>query len=139
MYIIKMYIMFECCQCQSRIHYGAIHSYSRNSSKEFYLCNHFPNVEFRYETKYGFFTLGWLITIKNLYIKCWGKCKSWRRFSDQTFHRNNRHYDDYIECCDNVIAISAHDNGYYYNGSGYEIQEKIKKKRERKSVGPNDC
>ena len=61
--------MFECCRCKSRIRYGAIHSYSRNSSRQFNLCKHFSNVQFSYETKYGFFTLGWRIKIYNIYVR----------------------------------------------------------------------
>ena len=124
-----MYFMFECCRCKSRIRYGAIHSYSRNSSRQFNLCKHFSNVQFSYETKYGFFTLGWRIKIYNIYVRCGGNCKRWRRFSDQTFHRNYTHFNDYIECCDNVVVFSAHDDGYYYNGNGFEIQQEIIRKK----------
>ena len=118
-----MYIMYQCCQCGARLTPDRIHSYSKNRSKEFYLCKHFPSVEFRYETTYGFFTVGWSITITNNKVKC-GKCKNWRYFSEKTFKKGTTHYNDYIECCDNVITFSGHEDGYYYNGSGYEIQRR---------------
>ena len=123
-----MNIMFQCCQCGSSIRPDRIHSYSRNRSKDFYLCKHFPNVEFRYETKYGFFTAGWRITIKDNYVKC-GNCKKWLHFSDKTFKSGTTHYNDYIECCDNVVTFSGHEDGYYYYGSGFEVQRRINKKK----------
>ncbi len=123
-----MNIMFQCCQCRRSIRPDRIHSYSKNRNKDFYLCKHFPNVQFRYETKYGFFTLGWRITIKNIYVKC-GNCKRWLSFSEKTFKSGITDYNDYIECCDNVVTFSGHENGYYYNGIGFEVQRRINKKK----------
>ena len=125
-----MYIQFQCCQCGSRIRPDGIHSYSWNSSKEFYLCKHFPNVEFSYETKWGFFTLGWRITIYNIYAKC-GNCKKWLHFDSKTFKKGTTHYNDYMECCDNVITLGAHEDDYYYSGSGFEVQNRINEKKKK--------
>ena len=125
-----MYIQFQCCQCGSRIRPDGIHSYTWNSSKEFYLCKHFPNVEFSYETKWGFFTLGWRITIYNIYAKC-GKCNNWLHFDSKTFKKGTTHYNDYMECCDNVITLGAHEDGYYYSGSGFDVQNRINEKKKK--------
>ena len=125
-----MNIQFQCCQCGSRIRPDGIHSYSWNSSKEFYLCKHFPKVEFSYETKWGFFTLGWRITIYNIYAKC-GKCNKWLHFDSKTFKKGTTHYNDYMECCDNVITLGAHEDGYYYSGSGFEVQNRINEKKKK--------
>ena len=125
-----MYIQFQCCQCGSRIRPDGIHSYTWNSSKEFYLCKHFPNVEFSYETKWGFFTLGWRITIYNIYAKC-GNCKKWLHFDSKTFKKGTTHYNDYMECCDNVITLGAHEDDYYYSGSGFEVQNRINEKKKK--------
>ena len=125
-----MYIQFQCCQCGSRIRPDGIHSYTWNSSKEFYLCKHFPNVEFSYETKWGFFTLGWRITIYNIYAKC-GNCNKWLHFDSKTFKKGTTHYNDYMECCDNVITLGAHEDGYYYSGSGFDVQNRINEKKKK--------
>ena len=125
-----MYIQFQCCQCGSRIRPDGIHSYTWNSSKEFYLCKHFPNVEFSYETKWGFFTLGWRITINNIYAKC-GNCNKWLHFDSKTFKKGTTHYNDYMECCDNVITLGAHEDGYYYSGSGFDVQNRINEKKKK--------
>ena len=125
-----MYIQFQCCQCGSRIRPDGIHSYTWNSSKKFYLCKHFPNVEFSYETKWGFFTLGWRITIYNIYAKC-GNCKKWLHFDSKTFKKGTTHYNDYMECCDNVITLGAHEDGYYYSGSGFDVQNRINEKKKK--------
>ena len=125
-----MYIQFQCCQCGSRIRPDGIHSYTWNSNKEFYLCKHFPNVEFSYETKWGFFTLGWRITINNIYAKC-GNCNKWLHFDSKTFKKGTTHYNDYMECCDNVITLGAHEDGYYYSGSGFDVQNRINEKKKK--------
>ena len=125
-----MYIQFQCCQCGSRIRPDGIHSYTWNSSKEFYLCKHFPKVEFSYETKWGFFTLGWRITINNIYAKC-GNCNKWLHFDSKTFKKGTTHYNDYMECCDNVITLGAHEDDYYYSGSGFEVQNRINEKKKK--------
>ena len=125
-----MYIQFQCCQCQSRIRPDPIHSYTNNSSREFYLCKHFPNVEFRHETKYGFFTLGWRTTIYNTGAKC-GICNKWLYFNSKTFKKGTTHYDDYMECCDNVITLGIHEDGYYYSGSGFDVQNRIYEKKKK--------
>ena len=125
-----MYIQFQCCQCGSRIRPDGIHSYTWNSSKEFYLCKHFPKVEFSYETKWGFFTLGWRITIYNIYAKC-GNCKKWLHFDSKTFKKGTTHYNDYMECCDNVVTFGAHEDDYYYNGSGFQVQNRINEKKKK--------
>ena len=125
-----MYIQFQCCQCGSRIRPDGIHSYTWNSSEKFYLCKHFPNVEFSYETKWGFFTLGWRITIYNIYAKC-GKCNKWLHFDSKTFKKGTTHYNDYMECCDNVITLGAHEDGYYYSGSGFDVQNRINEKKKK--------
>ena len=125
-----MYIQFQCCQCGSRIRPDGIHSYTWNSSKEFYLCKHFPKVEFSYETKWGFFTLGWRITINNIYAKC-GNCNKWLHFDSKTFKKGTTHYNDYMECCDNVITLGAHEDGYYYSGSGFDVQNRINEKKKK--------
>ena len=125
-----MYIQFQCCQCGSRIRPDGIHSYTWNSSKEFYLCKHFPKVEFSYETKWGFFTLGWRITIYNIYAKC-GNCNKWLHFDSKTFKKGTTHYNDYMECCDNVITLGAHEDDYYYSGSGFDVQNRINEKKKK--------
>ena len=125
-----MYIQFQCCQCGSRIRPDGIHSYTWNSSEKFYLCKHFPNVEFSYETKWGFFTLGWRITIYNIYAKC-GNCNKWLHFDSKTFKKGTTHYNDYMECCDNVITLGAHEDDYYYSGSGFEVQNRINEKKKK--------
>ena len=125
-----MYIQFQCCQCGSRIRPDGIHSYTWNSSKEFYLCKHFPKVEFSYETKWGFFTLGWRITINNIYAKC-GNYNKWLHFDSKTFKKGTTHYNDYMECCDNVITLGAHEDGYYYSGSGFDVQNRINEKKKK--------
>ena len=125
-----MYIQFQCCQCGSRIRPDGIHSYTWNSSEKFYLCKHFPNVEFSYETKWGFFTLGWRITIYNIYAKC-GNCNKWLHFDSKTFKKGTTHYNDYMECCDNVITLGAHEDGYYYSGSGFDVQNRINEKKKK--------
>ena len=125
-----MKIQFQCCQCESCVQPEKIHSYSWNASKEFYLCKHFPNVEFSYETKWGFFTLGWRITIYNIYAKC-GNCNKWLHFDSKTFKKGTTHYNDYMECCDNVITLGAHEDGYYYSGSGFDVQNRINEKKNK--------
>ena len=125
-----MYIQFQCCQCGRCVKPDRIRSFSWNASKEFYLCEHFPKVEFRYETKYGFFTLGWRITVSNIYAKC-GKCNNWLHFDSKTFKKGTTHYNDYMECCDNVVTFGAHEDGYYYNGSGFQVQNRINEKKKK--------
>jgi hypothetical protein len=123
-----MKFLFECCQCGKEYRVAQIHSYTKNQSEEHYICQHFPIVEYRYETKYGFFTWKWRITLKNIYVKC-GNCNSWKHFSDKTFKSGTTHYNDYEVCCDNVVAFGAHEDGWYYNGSAWEVQEDIKKRK----------
>ena len=127
-----MYIQFQCCQCRSRYRADEIHSYTRNSTKKFYLCKHFPNVQFSYEAKWGFFTLGWRITIYDIYAKCGeSKCNKWLHFDSKTFKKGTTHYNDYMECCDNVITLGAHEDDYYYSGSGFDVQSRINEKKKK--------
>ena len=127
-----MYIQFQCCQCGRCVKPDRIRSFSWNASKEFYLCEHFPKVEFRYETKYGFFTLGWRITIYDIYAKCGeSKCNKLLHFDSKTFRKGTTHYNDYMECCDNVITLGAHEDGYYYSGSGFDVQNRINEKKKK--------
>ena len=127
-----MKIQFQCCQCRSRYRADEIHSYTRNSSKKFYLCKHFPNVQFSYEAKWGFFTLGWRITIYDIYAKCGeSECNKLLHFDSKTFRKGTTHYNDYMECCDNVITFGAHEDGYYYSGSGFDVQKQINEKKKQ--------
>ena len=128
-----MKFLFECCQCGKSYKVAQIHSYTKNRSEEPYICQHFPTVEYRYETKYGFFTWKWQITLKNIYVQC-GKCKNWRHFSDKTFKSGITHYDDYEVCCDNVVAFGAHEDDWYYSGSGWEVQKEIDRRKKNEEM-----
>ena len=128
-----MKFLFQCCQCGNSYKVDQIHSYTRNNSEERYICQHFPTVEYRYETKYGFFTWKWQITLKNIYVQC-GKCKSWRHFSDKTFKSGTTHYNDYEVCCDNVVVFGAHEDGWYYSGSGWEVQNEINRRKKNEEM-----
>lgn len=66
-----MYVQFKCFKCES-IQQKDIHSYSSNQEKEPFkiekLCEHFSDIELKWTTKWGFFTLGWKVTIYDKYI-----------------------------------------------------------------------
>ena len=122
-----MNVLFKCFKCGSE-EKKAIHSYSWNQEKEPYvisrLCRHFSNIELKWSTKYGFFTLGWQVKIYHVAVQC-TKCKRWIYFSPQTFSKSNNSYEEENDCCDNVIIYSAYEGYYSCGNAGKKLQENI--------------
>jgi len=135
-----MNVLFKCFQCikdeidenKEKEKEGfikfVIHSYSKNKVKEpckkGRLCKHFSEIELNYETKYGFFTLGWKVYIYNVSVRC-DKCKKWLNFANITFNKDKKDYEEVRDCCDNVIAYSANEGKYKCSNEGKKLQKKI--------------
>ena len=136
-----MNVLFKCFQCikdeidenKEKEKEGfikfVIHSYSKNKVKEpckkGRLCKHFSEIELNYETKYGFFTIGWKVYIYNVNVRC-TKCKDRRLyFADITFNKEKISYEEVRDCHDNVIVYSAHEGKYACGNEGKELQKKI--------------
>ena len=66
-----MNVLFKCFKCKGKIR-KEIHSYTWNKKKEpekiSKLCDHFSEIELYWETKYGFFTVGWKVKIYNVSV-----------------------------------------------------------------------
>ena len=118
-----------------------VHSYSWNKEKTKFvfqvkkdkklkdanLCEHFSSIKFNFKTRYGFFTLGWKIEIMNVEVVCASEepPKS-IYFSDQTFSSSHHDYEEYKECCGNIIIYSAHEDGPHCDKEeALKIQERI--------------
>ena len=135
-----MYVLFRCCKCElenkNEIEKKLkIHSYSWNKEKEPYvidkLCDHFSQIELKWKTKYGFFTLGWQVRIYDVKVEC---VISHHKlcFQDQTFNCNNKSYEDVIDCCDNVIVYSAHEGKFDCSDDVKNLQRNINQIKEAK-------
>ena len=130
-----MNVLFKCFKCESdKKEKGeiekVIHSYSRNKNNSYdpyknKLCKHFFSVKFNWKTRYGFFTLGWKVEIFNVKVGC-SKCKRTIDFDDQTFSSSHHDYEEYKECCGNIIIYSAHEDGPHCDKEeALKLQERI--------------
>ena len=130
-----MYVQFKCFKCES-IQQKDIHSYSSNQEKPFKikkLCEHFSDIELKWTTNWGFFTLGWKVTIYDVSVNCKEHPEYKRRiyFANETFQRGEifnkgvNKYEEIQECCDNIIVYSAYEGDYFCSGDGKIRQQKI--------------
>ena len=129
-----MNVLFKCFKCErDKKEKGeiekVIHSYSRNKNNSYdpyknKLCKHFFAVKFNWKTRYGFFTLGWKVEIFNVRVVC-SKCKRTIDFADQTFSSSHHDYEEYKECCDNIVIYSAHEGKTFYSNEGLRLQQRI--------------
>ena len=131
-----MYVQFKCFQCES-IQRTEIHSYSRNQEKDPFkiekLCEHFSDIELKWTTKWGFFTLGWKVTIYDVSVNCKEHPKYKRRiyFANETFQRGEifnkgvNQYEEIQECCNNIIVYSAYEGDFGCSKDGKNRQQKI--------------
>ena len=125
-----MNILFKCFECEKEVR-KKIHSYNWNKKKESFeikeLCKHFSNIELNWETKYGFFTLGWSVKIYNVSLKCKREnCNKRITFASQTFNKNNNYYEEIQECCDTIIVYSAREGYFDCSDEGRRRQKDIK-------------
>ena len=118
-----------------------VHSYSWNKEKTKFvfqekkgkelkdvnLCEHFSSIKFNFKTRYGFFTLGWKIEIMNVEVVCASENPPKSiYFSDQTFSSSHHDYEEYKECCGNIIIYSAHEDGPHCDKEeALKLQERI--------------
>ena len=130
-----MYVQFKCFKCES-IQQTDIHSYSLNQEKPFKieeLCEHFSDIELKWTTKWGFFTLGWKVTIYDVSVNCKEHPKYKRRiyFANETFQRGEKFnkgvnkYEEIQECCNNIIVYSAYEGDFGCSNDGKNLQQKI--------------
>ena len=130
-----MYVQFKCFKCES-IQQTDIHSYSSNQEKPFKieeLCEHFSDIELKWTTKWGFFTLGWKVTIYDVSVNCKEHPKYKRRiyFANETFQRGEifnkgvNKYEEIQECCNNIIVYSAYEGDFGCSDDGKNRQQKI--------------
>ena len=134
-----MYVQFKCFKCES-IQKKVIHSYSSNQEKPFKieeLCEHFSDIELKWTTKWGFFTLGWKVTIYDVSVNCKEHPKEqpeYKRriyFANETFQRGEifnkgvNKYEEIHECCNNIIVYSAYEGDFYCSDDGKIRQQKI--------------
>ena len=130
-----MYVQFKCFKCES-IQQKDIHSYSSNQEEPFKieeLCEHFSDIELKWTTKWGFFTLGWKVTIYDVSVNCKEHPKYKRRiyFANETFQRGEifnkgvNKYEEIQECCNNIIVYSAYEGDFGCSNDGKNIQQKI--------------
>ena len=135
-----MNVLFKCFQCikdeidenkeneKDGFKKLVIHSYPWNKVENPYiierLCQHFSEIKLNYERKYGFFTLGWKVKIYNVSIKS-SHCDKSLDFADITFNKENNHYEEVRDCCDNVIVYSAHEGKYACSDEGRQLQKNI--------------
>ena len=130
-----MYVQFKCFKCES-IQQKDIHSYSSNQEKPFKikkLCEHFSDIELKWTTKWGFFTLGWKVTIYDVSVNCKEHPKYKRRiyFANETFQRGEifnkgvNKYEEIQECCNNIIVYSAYEGDFGCSDDGKNRQQKI--------------
>ena len=122
---MAIYIYLQCCKCKNS-HKLHLYSFSFNQYEIFNnLCEHF-NIKYTYITNFGFFTLGWSITLE-VKVQC-RKCEeSYYNFGKITF--NSENYDkelDYV-CCNNVFSIGVSGDKFSNNGKALLKQEKINK------------
>ena len=118
-----MNVLFKCCMCNKEVR-KEIHSYSWNKSDvQYSLCSHFSEITLSWETRYGFFTLGWKVEIYKVSCKC--RCGTRLNFCDQTFSSKNNSWEEVRDCCDNVIIYSAHEGKFYCGDAGLERQRRI--------------
>jgi len=128
-----MNILFKCFECEEEVR-KVIHSYSWNKKKEPFeikeLCEHFSYIELNWETKYGFFTLGWSVKIYNVSLKCkcekCEKCNKRITFDSKTFDKYNNYYEEIQEWCDKIIVYSAREGYFGCSDEGKRRQNKIK-------------
>ena len=125
-----MNILFKCFECEKEAK-TVIHSYNWNKKKESFeikeLCKHFSNIELNWETKYGFFTLGWSVKIYNVSLECKREnCNKRITFASQTFNKNNNYYEEIQECCDTIIVYSAREGYFDCSDEGRRRQKDIK-------------
>ena len=130
-----MYVQFKCFKCES-IQQTDIHSYSLNQEKPFKieeLCEHFSDIELKWTTKWGFFTLGWKVTIYDVSVNCKRRPECGRRiyFANETFQRGEKFnkgvnkYEEIQECCNNIIVYSAYEGDFGCSNDGKNLQQKI--------------
>ena len=130
-----MYVQFKCFKCES-IQQKDIHSYSSNQEKPFKiekLCEHFSDIELKWTAKWGFFTLGWKVTIYDVSVNCEEHPKYKRRiyFANETFQRGEifnkgvNKYEEIQECCNNIIVYSAYEGDFGCSDDGKNRQQKI--------------
>ena len=133
-----MNLLFKCFKCEiEKKEKGEIekiiHSYSWNKDDPYEpfkhkLCKHFSSIKFNWKTRYGFFTLGWKVEIMNVNVEC-ANCKKNIDFGNQTFSSNYHDFEEYKECCDNIINYSAHEGITSYDNEGLELQKKIEEQK----------
>ena len=130
-----MYVQFKCFKCES-IQQKDIHSYSSNRDEPFKiekLCEHFSDIELKWTTKWGFFTLGWKVTIYDVSVNCKEHRTDNRRiyFANETFQRGEifnkgvNKYEEIQECCNNIIVYSAYEGDFGCSDDGKIRQQKI--------------
>ena len=125
---MAIYVLFQCCKCNAK---HRLHLYSCSSNKYDLspaLCEHF-NIRYSYVCKYGFFTLGWSITLE-VKVQC-KKCNSkYYNFGTTTFNSSYYNHDNHHSCCYNVFMISVDGYNYSSDGKGLILQEKQRKMEE---------
>jgi hypothetical protein len=84
---MAIYIYLQCCKCKNS-HKLHLYSFSFNQYEIFNnLCEHF-NIKYTYITNFGFFTLGWSITLE-VKVQC-RKCEeSYYNFVGKILSNNN--------------------------------------------------
>ena len=123
-----MNVLFKCCQCLNELK-KEVHSYNKNASFKGKLCEHFSEVYFRWNTSFGFFTLGWKVEIKDVFVRC-NLCQNWLHFNDATFNSKHNIHKEFLECHNNVVIYNANEGYYEQTNNGYELQNRINRKRE---------
>ncbi len=126
---MAIYIWMLCCKCHKNIKLH-LYSCSKNKNDIFVkLCDHF-NVKYTYICKWGFFTLGWKITLE-VKVQC-RKCNhNYYNFGQITFNSDYYNLDRLYDCCYNVFSLSVDGYKYLNDGKGNLLQAKLKENEEK--------
>ena len=126
---MAIYIYLQCYKCKNS-HKLHLYSFSSNQYEKFFnLCEHF-NTKYTYIAKYGFFSLGWSITLE-VKVQC-KKCNSkYFNFGSITFNSDYYSYQNTYICCHNVFSISVDGYKYLSDGNALSLQEEQKKLEEK--------
>ena len=109
--------MFKCWRCKKDIR-DHLYSFLRNKSIKKKICDHFT-INYSYETKYGFLSVGWRITIVAECICLNDKYTHY--FNTKTFSSKDYEIQEIKVCCNNVCTYSV--RGYDYDKWRYTSKE----------------
>ena len=117
---MAIYVFLQCCKCNSQ---KRIHLYSCSRDKDdvsYTLCNHFT-IRYTYTCKFGFFTLGWSITL-GVRISC-RNCNSSYDFGTYTFNSSYYSLETHHTCCHKVFRMNVSGYSYASDTHGLDLQE----------------